>query len=489
MMMICDAERPVALAGVMGGLETEVSSTTKTVLLESAHFLNTSVRKTRRALGISTEASYRFERSVDPEGVVAAIERFTELLTQTAGAAIPSDEIVDVYPTPHQKTPIQLRISRASHLLGMPITSDEAERYLQHLGFETKSSVQGVYEVLAPSWRPDVVREEDVIEELGRVHGYDRIPEKLPTGSTTMGGAQGYEAWEDKVRDSVLRLGFTQAISHTLRDTSPLDDPHLEKFGPRGINDPEMMWLRSSTLASLADAARRNGGKDVQLFELGQVFGKLRNDIHEHTALGLLCQGNLDPEWWKSKSSKASSFFSFKGILEALAARTLTAIEFRTPSHLDARLHPTRQAEIYSPAGLIGVLGQIHLDAAVRTGLPSDTLLAEINLNTAYKSAKQEVHVRQISKNPSVRRDLAFLIDKNIPYEQILRAVLGASGELLEHHWLFDVYEGKGVPEGHHSLAIALQLRKLGANLTDDEANQVREKVVQALGLLGATPR
>src|SRR5262249_12996833 len=160
----------------------------------------------------------------------------------------------------------------------------------------------------------------------------------------------------------------------------------------------------------------------------------------------------IDFEWWSGKSAQMASFYSLKGVLESLFARTLTAVEFRAPQHNDSRLHPTRQAEINCPAGFIGVIGQIDPDTAEQTALPADTILPEIDLNTAYRAARHEVHVRQISRNPAVRRDLAFLVDKSVPFEQIRRAVVGASGNLLEDHWLFDVYEGKGVPEGQHSL-------------------------------------
>jgi phenylalanyl-tRNA synthetase beta chain len=371
----------------------------------------------------------------------------------------------------------------------MPIQPDEAKRHLSHLGFELKDEAQGQFQVTPPSWRPDIDREEDLIEEIGRVHGYERIPEALPHGSTTLGGAQGYEAWKDQVRETVLRLAFTQTISHTLRDKSPLDNPRFAPIGPRGINDPEMMWLRSSTLASLADAARRNGGRDLHLFEMGQVFGKEKGRIVERTSLGMLSQGALQGAWWNDKHAAAASFFTLKGALEQLAQITLTGIEFRAPSNTDSRLHPTRQAEILAPSGTIGVIGQIDPDTAEKAGLPEDTILAEIDIQGAYGSARQDIHVRQISRNPAVRRDIAFLIDKSVPFEKVSRTVAEASRDLLERHWLFDIYEGKGVPEGKHSLAIALQLRKVGVNLTDEEANQAREKVVQALATLGATPR
>ncbi len=488
MMVIADAERPVAIAGVMGGLETEVSGSTKRMLLESAHFVSTSVRKTRRTLGMSTEASYRFERSVDPDGVVAAINRFTELFVQCGGGR-PQDSVTDVYPHPTKREAIRLRLKRSELLLGMTISPEDAKQHLHKLGFDLANADETSITATPPSWRPDVIREEDLIEELGRVHGYDRIPERLPKGKTLLGGTSGYEAWEDGVREGVLRLGFDQAISHTLRDASPLDDPLVERIGPRGINDPEMMWLRSSSLSSLADAAKRNGGKNIHLFELGQNFGSMSGKIIERTTLALLSQGNLDPEWWQGKSNQNASFFSLKGTLVSLFAKRLSNLTFISPQNIDPRLHPTRQAQLHVDAGRIGVIGQIDPDVATAVGLPADTILAEVDLNAAYLAAKDSIRVRQISRNPAVRRDIAFLIDKSIPFEKVNHAVAEASGELLENHWMFDVYEGKGVPDGKHSLAIALQLRKVGANLTDEEANQVREKVLAALAQFGAIPR
>ena len=488
MMMICDAERPVAIAGVMGGAETEVSAGTKTVLLESAHFVNTSVRKTRTTLGMSTEASYRFERSVDPDGVVAALERFSQLLAEVPGSGS-SGETIDVYPAPPAPRAVRLRIARSDLLLGMPIRAEEAQSYLTKLGFGVTVTGEGEFQVVAPSWRPDVLREEDVIEELGRVHGYERIPEALPRGSTTLGGPQGYEFWKDKVRESAVRLGFNQTISHTLRDLCPLDNPRLARIGPRGINDPDMMWLRNSTLSSLADASQRNGGKDVQLFEMGQVFGHRDGNVVEVTSIGFLLQGSIQAGSWDAKELAASTFFNLKGLIAELATRTLHDFQFRAPDHRDSRLHPTRQAELVAGQDSIGILGQIDPDVADRAGIPGDTMLAEIDLAKAYEHALTKIHVRPISKNPAVRPDIAFLIDKSVPFAKISETLSRAAGELLEKSWLFDVYEGKGVPEGQHSLAIALQLRKLGGNLTDEEATQVRERVVQALAGLGATPR
>lgn len=480
-MMICDAEKSVGIAGVMGGLHSEVSDCTTSVLLESAHFTNTSIRATRKRLGISTEASYRFERFVDPDGTVAAIERFTQLFRSVEGAGVVEEEISDVYPSPIKREAIGLRMNRAELLLGMSVSEDDASRYLAALGFEVAGRSAGSQiTVTPPSWRPDVVLEEDLIEELGRVHGYEQIPETLPRGSTTQGGSFGYEAWVDKLRESVVRLGYAQTISHSLRGPHPLDQQGTGRIGPRGISDPEMALLRNSVLPSLADAARRNGGTNLHLFEMGQVFG----DSQETSRIGLLSQGRITPDSWNSESGCQASFFSLKGELE----RAFPLLEVLPSETSDPRLHPTRQATL-SLGSSIGVMGQIHPEVAEESGLPADTLLAEIDLRKAYNQSSENTRAKPVSRNPAVRRDIAILVDRSLPYARIEHALASSGGDMLEKHWLFDVYEGKGIPDGKHSLAIALQFRAASRNLTDDEANSARDRVTQALAELGATLR
>lgn len=492
-MMICDAENPVAAAGIMGGAATEVDANTKRVLLESAHFVNTSVRRTRKQLGLATEASHRFERSVDPDGVVAALERFAQLLAEADGGRTRVPGVIDVYPTPLVREKIDLDLRRAEHLLGMTIGADEAAGYLERLGFDVALSdyetERGMtFGVVPPTWRPDVVREEDLVEELGRVHGYEQIPEVLPTGTTIRGGSSGFEAWCERVRDACLRTGFIQTVSHSLRDLGPLDEPGVQPVQLRNPSSPDMAWLRSSNLPSLADNARRNGGRDIHLFEQGRVFAKLESGaVVEHARIGFLSQGQMRQADWLDKAPQTASFFSVKGAIEELARVAGVDISFHEGS--DPRLHPTKQARLSSGADHVGVLGQIHPDVAEAAGIPGDTVLAEIHLEPMYADHHAGPKLKPISRNPAVRRDIALLIDKSVPFERIDAALSSAIGDVLERRWLFDVYEGKGIPDGKHSLAIALQLRKHGTNFTDEEANQVREKAVAALAELGGTPR
>jgi phenylalanyl-tRNA synthetase beta chain len=485
-MIICDAERPIAAAGIMGGLETEVSESTTQVLLESAHFASTSVRRTRKQLGLSTEASYRFERSVDPEGVVAAIDRFGELLRLSL-PDLTVGELVDVYPAPPSPKTVRLRIGRARRLLGVDVAFDEARHYLERLGFEVRAGDEE-FEVVPPTWRPDVVREEDLIEEVGRVHGYEKIPERLPEGTTSSGGYGEVDLRANELRLAFVRLGFVETVSYSLRDVHPLDAP-TPRVGPRNPGSPEMAWLRNSLWPSLADAARRNGGRNLHLMEAGRVFSSGEDRPVERRSIAALSTGELYPPARAKEPVPTADFFSLKGILTETALAAGLRLDVTHAPEADARLHPGRQAVVLAGETEVGRIGQIHPEAAEAIGLPAETVLLELDVDRAIEHGGAEMRVRPISRNPAVRRDISFLMDQSVPYAQVEREVSEAVGDVLERIWLFDVYEGQGVPEGKHALAVALQLRKHGENFTDEEANQVRERAVAAIETLGGTPR
>lgn len=487
-MMICDLEKPVGVPGVMGGLETEVSETTTRTLVESAHFRNTTVRRTRKQLGLSTEASYRFERSVDPEGVVAALKRFAALVKEYQPSAR-VDGLIDLYPATPKTPTIDLSVARAVKLLGMAVTVDQAGSYLTKLGFQVSSVGEGKLRVTAPTWRPDIQREEDLIEEIGRVHGYEKIPDDLPQGTTTLGGVYGALQFEERMVDALVELGFQQTISHTLRGLHPLDARSLEeRVGPRNPNSPEMAHLRDSALPSLADAAVRNGAKDLHLFELGNVFSKGAG-YQERKSLGILSTGALTPANRAKEAVPEADFFSVKAAIEALAEVLNVALEFETPATPDVRFHPGRTATV-RVAGLdAGVLGQIHPEIAEQLDLPENTVLAELDVPTWIAEAKGGRKLTTVSRFPAVRRDIALLVDKSVPYAKVETALKESVGTLLEDLWVFDVYEGQNIPAGKHSLGIALTLRKADGTFTDEEANLVRERAVKALEPLGATTR
>ncbi len=489
-MMVCDAVRPVGAAGIMGGADTEVSASTRNVLLESAHFLNSSVRRTRKQFGLNTEASYRFERSVDPEGVVAALNRFAELYAEIAGPEGIVAGVIDVYPNPPAVRSIPVRVSRGNHLLGMEISPEQAKAYLTALGFEVSGSGEP-FTVKVPTWRPDVLREEDVIEELGRVHGYEKIPETLPQGTTPRGGVFGPLKLIEDAREIALRCGLQEVVSHSLRDAHPLDFTPDWRVEVRNPHSPEMRLLRDSLLPGLAEAAHRNGGRDLHLFEIGKVFVRGEYQFDESPELAILSTGKLEAPHWVGGANADADFYSLKGTIEQLLASLGLHAEYLPPNDPDRRLHPTRQAGVLLDGGKLwaGFVGQIHPDIAEEIGLPSATFVAEIDLLVLATESAIEPRLKELSRNPAVRRDIAILVEKAVPYRDIAERIESACGAILERHWLFDIYEGDNLPAGHHSLTIALQLRKMGENLTDDEANQVRDRAVEALAALGAKQR
>jgi phenylalanyl-tRNA synthetase beta chain len=473
--VITDGSRPVAVAGVMGGLDTEVDSNTTEITVESANFVNVSVRKTRRQLGLNTEASYRFERSVDPDGVVGALRRFAELLLQhqpEAQVSVP----IDIYPVAIPQREIDLRLDRANRLLGLSIDHTEAKRYLEALGFNVGGHGDP-FLVVPPTWRPDIQREEDLVEELGRVHGYERIPEQLPVGHTVPGGVTGRFLATERLVDRLLTLGYSQAVSHSLRGEHTLDAPG-ERVGPRNPGSPEAAWLRNSLLPALAEAAHRNGGRDQFWFEIGKTFNPA-----ETLSLGILATGTLLIPGVNEKPGPAADFYAVKAVVEEIFAALGVPADFVAAE--DPRLHPFRTAHV----GEYGVMGQLHPSLAETLDLPSETVIAELNLERLLSTVPPELKVRAFSRHPGVRRDLAVLVSDAVPFAQIEAAIRTAAGSLLEKLWVFDDFRGPGIPENHHSLGIGLTLRKPDSTFTDPEANQVRDEIVAALLPLGATLR
>lgn len=485
-MMICDHERPVGVPGVMGGLDTEVTETTQDILLEAAHFTNIVVRKTRKQLGLNTEASYRFERSVDPDGVVAAIQRFTQLLQESIPTARVSN-VVDHYPRPFHRDAVRLRPDRASRLLGMEISLDQANDYLSRLGMSVSQDGSEL-KVTPPSWRPDIVREEDLVEELGRVHGYERIPERPPFGNSSRGGSHGFYARMDRLRDAALRSGFREIVSHALRDFHPLDLGSESRIGPRVPASPDTSILRDSLLPSLADAAVRNGGRDLHLFEMGRVFRRGETGYDERTQIALLSTGALVSFDRKGATSPSADFFSAKGVVQQILAAVGAEVTI-DPNFADPRFHPSRQGRLVVEGQSIGALGQIHPDIAASLKLSESTFLATIDVDVVLQVAQGEPKPKPLSRNPVVRRDITVAIDLAVPFAQIAERANEAGGEVIEKLWLVDLYVGPGVPEGQHALTLGLQMRKMGENFTDEEANQVRDSIVAALEPLGATMR
>lgn len=480
MLTICDANTPVAIAGVMGGEDSEVSENTTSILLESAHFEPASVRKTRRALGMATEASYRFERYVDPEGTVRALNRFTHLLQAETGVAC-VEGVCDSFPSKRPQREVTVRPARWNVLLGTEVPTAAAAAILQSLGCRV-SEANGHLRAAAPSWRSDLLREDDYVEEIGRVWGYEKIPEVLPAGTTKSAGLTTLERFTEQARHLMLRTGFCEVLNHTMGAAHPLD-VRCERVELRNPGSPDSALLRSSVLPGIALSASHNRGRDIALFEIGNVF----HGPHEFAMLGFLASGLQAERGWQGPKPPEVDFFFAKAIAEVVLS-TFSVTGDLAPTK-DERFHPNRQASYSQGDEQLLLFGQLRDEICGELDLRVGTIAGEVDLRALTKATKPELKFKRLSPFPYVRRDIAFAISKDVPYANIEVKVREALGETLELLRLFDVYEGQGVPEGHHSLAIALVFRHFERTLTDEECNALRERGVEAIKGLGGTIR
>lgn len=480
MLMICDEAKPMAVAGVMGGLATEVTDATTNIILESAHFEPAQIRATRKSLGMNTEASYRFERFVDPEGIVRALNRFADMLYSEIDAdCIPG--LCDVFANKTHPNRIMVREKRWNTLLGMGIPKAGASAILNSLGFQVSENKDGL-DVTPPSWRSDIHREDDLVEEIGRVWGYENIPEVSPAGTTPLGGIAPLPAFLKKAREAMLRCGFVEVLNHTLGSVSELSG-NSTPVELRNPGSPDMSLLRTSILPGLAKTIRKNKGRHLCAFEIGSVF----QVDNEFPMLGIIMQGPMLGSHWEGGNAPKSDFYAIKGIVETLSKTLHRRISFSDTN--DNRLHSTRRARIMCSESEIGMLGQVDPAVAEKEDLPKDTVLAEINLVSLFNAPETVPVYSTLSPFPSLRRDLAMVVSTSVSYAEIESEIRNSAGPLLEDVWLFDRYQGKGVETGKHSLAIALVLRKSDGTLTDDEANGVLSDAWTRLQKLGATQR
>ena len=483
MLMICDAERPVAVAGVMGGAQTEIGGSTQNVLLESAHFNPLSVRGTSKALGLRTEASYRFERFVDPEIVVAAADRACTLIREL-GMGEPVEGVADVYPYPRGRRNVSLRIERASRLLGFDVSEADVRSSLESLGFLLQDAGRGRFTVSVPSRRPDIVREEDLVEEVGRVVGYEGIPEKLPAGASTQGGDSAGARFAEQVREALAGAGLQEIISHSLLAPDPFEDARIdgERVNIRSALSAELSGLRRSLLPGLIDALERNarrGQAPLAFFEIGRVFRMDGGEVTEFPSVALALSGPLEPPSW-ARGRHSADFFLVRGMLERMAA-SLRLPDFRFDAGNDPRLHPGRSAAIHVNSRRIGTIGELHPSLAADLTARERVVIAELALDPLIRAAADAPGFQLLSPYPSITRDIAPRVPMPTPYAEVERAVVSAEAASLERIALTDVFSGPPLPEGVKSLTLSLTFRSTERTLTDEEINAALDRIRESL--------
>ena len=488
-LLITDRKQVLGLAGVMGGQSTEVTNQTTTILLESAFFDPAIIRRTSRRLGLRSEASNRFEKGVDPERIIPALSRAVQLLQEIAGGEVASEihveEVGDI-----EDVVINLRHDRLCNLLGIQIDSEKVIEILNRLRFEVHYE-DGIYEVQIPSRRPDITIEEDLIEEVARLYGYDQIPTTLPWGQQLPGSLTREQKFRRIIRHTLRNLGMHENVTYSLissqaeKELASLD-PTVEPIRIAMPMSRDHAVLRTSLLPSLIQTAKynRNHGFDsFSLFEIGLTYltneKKLSKLPKENWHLAGLITGKQNADFWSQNSKPVLNFYHGKGILEALFRRLgIAQVEYREASLTG--FHPGRTAEIVYDHQVIGVLGQLHPKLAKRDQL-EETVLFEINLPKLFQIVNDQITYQPVARYPAVTRDLAIVVDEKVQVGKVEQGIRQSAGELLESITLFDVFQGEQLGDQKKSLAFSLVYRANDRTLRDDEVQVVHEKVIQYL--------
>ena len=495
MLVIADAETPVALAGVMGGFDSEITDQTVDVLLESAYFHPPSIRKTSKALGMHTEASHRFERGADPEGVIPAINRAAQLIAEIAGGEI-SSGIVDAYPGRQEAINIEFRPERANFVLGTDIAPDDMRDILTRLGF----TVSDTFEVTAPTFRPDVSQEIDIVEEIARVYGFDNIPTMLPRGDIPIPQVDPKEDLRERVKTYLLQCGMMEAMNYAFYHPDVFDRIRLEATDPLRqavqIANPlteDQSIMRTTLLPSLLANAQRNRNhqiNDVQFFECSKVF--IPNGTEEYPneperVAGIIA-GNLGAGVY-GDPLRPADFFDIKGVVEGLLDQC--GFSDYTITHTDHPVfHPGRRAEIRIEDKALCVFGEAHPEVLENYDLPHKAYLFELDFERLVEAVEPMKQFEPIPIYPSVNRDLAIVLDADTPASRPTEIIKSAGDELVFGLHLFDVYTGEQVPEGKKSLAFAIEYRSITETLTDEIVDRIHGRILDQLEReLGATLR
>ena len=483
MLVIADAQRPVAIAGVMGGADSEVTDATTVIVLESAYFNPLSVRRTSRKLALKTEASIRFERGADPRMPVTAMERACALL-DAVGAGRARGTVVDRYPARVEPRILRLRNARIGALLGMGVPEADVKRILESLGFTLRETVEsGVWDVNIPTRRVDVTREVDLVEEVARHYGFDRLPSTFPPLAAAPPPIDPRIGRARHLRTVMTAAGFFEAMTFGFVASTaatpfagegelvPIANPLSENFAV----------LRPSALPGLIDAVaynRRREQRDVRLFEIGARFSRAHG---ERRSLACAWTGTAVPEHWGG-GARDVDFFDMKGVVESLAEAL--RLDVRTEAHREGWLVTGRSAAVMTDGVRIGVLGQLAPAIAEAHGLPRQdaVYVAEIDLDGAEAAApKEEGRVEPLPRYPSITRDISILIDETLAADTVRATARTAAPSTLIQIREFDRYQGKGVPDGKVSLSLRFTFRASDRTLTDAEVQSAMEAILAAL--------
>ncbi|HWO74083.1 MAG TPA: phenylalanine--tRNA ligase subunit beta [Dehalococcoidia bacterium] len=486
MLVIADAQKPVAVAGVMGGADTEVGPNTTTVLLEAANFDAVSVRRTSGLLGLRTEASVRFEKGLHPELAAAAAKRAMKLLVEVCGGRA-AKGIVDAYPVKRPDMRVVVTRRRIEQVIGIDLPTTQVRSALTELGFGCRWVPPDRYVVRSPYWRTDVNIADDVAEELARVYGYDRL-ESLPlAGAIPPPHRDPERELRERLRDAASAAGLQEIITYPLTSIEELlavSPPEaLEVHPPLRIQNPlnadESVMrtsLRASVLRTLAANLRRERTV-VALFEAARVYLTLPGELPQEREVVVGAIAGSRPGRWGEPSSESIDFYDAKGLVEEMLERCGAEVRFEAGEEFG--LLRGRTAAIKAGDARAGVLGQVHPNVAARFEIDQPAFLFEVDVAALLPAVRMRVRHRPISRYPAVIQDIALLVDDSLPAARITEAI--STSALVARVNLFDVYEGPPLPPGKKSLAYAVHFQSLEKTLTDEEVAQARQRLVRRL--------
>ncbi len=496
MLVIADAERPVALAGIMGGSETEVTGGTRNVLLESANFNPISIRRSSRALRLRTEASVRFDKGLAPAMAILALRRATKLILEVCGGRA-SRGVLDVYPTPREANELRLTSSEVRRVLGVELTLVQMRSVLGRLGFECREDGQALL-VRSPEHRSDIRIPADLAEEVARLIGYDTIPTTTMAGHLPEHPPQPMRGLIERLKDLLVACGLQEVITYSLvgrgllgkmaagSEPGPLDA--LRLANPM---TPEQEMLRTSLLPSLLECVVSNLRPDepgLRLFEIGRIYLPRQADLpHEREMLVIAMAG---PKWqrqWNEPTAELD-FYDLKGVAEEMLDRlNLRGTRFNRVTDQNA-FHPGRTASIEWKDQRLGVMGELHPSVARNFEVRVPVFLAEFDLERLLSVVGEDLlRIEPPPRFPSVRRDLALVVEEGVPVSELLDVIRRAGGSLLAEVELFDLFRGRGLPPGHKSCGVALIFRSPERTLTDAEVADAEVHILEQLAaIIGA---
>jgi phenylalanyl-tRNA synthetase beta chain len=494
-LVVADAKKPVGLAGVMGGFDTMITERTKNILIESAWWDPVTVRRMSKRHGLHTDASHRFERGADFESTVVSTNRVAELILNSGGTLI--GDVIDVIARQLDLAPVELDLREVQRILGEKLSTLEISRILTRLGFTMLPGSEDTYLVHIPSWRLDIEREIDIIEELARLHGYDKFANTLPSYSGEVRDLP--DAQKDaRLRSSLLALGYNEAISLTFiskEDARRFSTaPELDLANP--LSD-EASVMRTSMVPSMLNMLAYNlnrGTDNVRLFEAGNVFeasGKKAMPL-ELKRISIGATGNVDAEVVRGLVSGAASrpfsFFDLKGDIETLLAPFSQWALYFDPQTADY-YHPGRSARAVLDGATVAQFGQIHPDVAAARKLRQDVFVAEIYLDQLYQHDLREVRYEALPRFPAVERDFSFVFDDGVEFEKIHQSVIGLGIAELRSFVPIELFRGEKVGAGRYSILMRAKLQSSERTLRDDEVAQWSGQIAKALEELGGVQR